>query len=1854
MGKRKTFKQFVALIMALFIIVSLIPSGAVNAEDIATGTDAEYNDETDDKPSAEISDSSNMEDISVAEETSEEKVRQEEKISREEGADVEEIEVVDSDLSEDDSNEDYSFIAFDHLYSDVDTTCINTSRLFVEVSDPTVFTKNTTVESNYDNAYIISFSSVEEARYAFSYYIDKVDYITDLSNVVILADEESATATDPEEDKADMTNINNGNDPISNLNDIDVNNYNGYIALIDSGVSEADARLSVLGDDGSDSNGHGTRMYNYIKEENPDAKVVSIKAFSGNKTNIADVYAAIKLAIESKVSVINMSFVALDNEYNEILRNVIQEALDSGITVIGAAGNYSGDAGIYLPGAVGETISVGAANEDGTLYKTSNYNADLYVIATSTSEAAARYSGIFATGEDSEKVFKELTKNSDDINETEEPENEEAVLQSGYNQYYADQWWGSSDKTSFPRTCNIPTTITGNATGSTSIAGLGVSMSEPDNWSTLVPGYNWAYTWYVGVDTLKTNFEGAVNAWALFRGDASSPEHGAINFSDMSYASNSYAWWSCIDKGNAYPTIYNGIDTANLGFVKLYDEIRNIDGTDYEYAYYGAIWDTSSGTQSIGLIVGFWKEAPKPWRRYIKVKKVGVKDEAVTGCDIDIYNSSGTTKIGDMKDNGDGTYSWCSDWMTTDAYQQVAIKEVKGGGIYNNSYNNNKWLHSDGTLSNTVEAISTSYEYKGEELASYPIKFTGKQTFKTFLYLQKSSANTSYTNGNPNYSLAGAEYKVFKSSAEAQASISSRDFSKAFATITTDASGKTSTIDVTSQMDTYSDGTIKETAFYLIESKAPKNYKMDNGVHPVTVTTANTADNPAKVSVSDEPIDDPIEIQVLKEHPEDDIPLEGAEFTLKYYAQDITRNYTFSQLQQFTVNQTKTYTTNSEGIVTINDYFPLGYITLEETKAPVGFINSSTDKATIDGRDVSPKMAFVLTGDGNTTTGYTTGGAYYINDSGVRDIKMSTDTTVYNKAVNPNEQGRGDIRLIKHRHKSDVPLAGAEFEIKNTETNESVTLTTDENGIIDTSAEYKSHSEGVWFKLGAQGTSEETPDDTKGALPFGTYTVTEISTPEGYQLEETITVKIKNDGEIITVYDNARTDNLEVISDMETAKIGTQALVETPHGETKVLPAAPGQTIHDICEYSGLKYDQEYTLIGKLMEKAEDGSTKPFMTKDDEGNVVEATGVTYFKTGSTYTYSKYDSEGTETVEFTNLDLTGKEGTSFVVYERLYLGHVTLEDIDEGNYDTNYPDSINQTEFPIIHEDPEDLNQTVKTPKGETDAYTEDETKTVSSASKHFVINDTVEYEGLEVGRTCKLEGQLYIRPNNDSDEKEYTDAELEALKAKDKDGNYITATTTFVPETESGTTVVTFEFDLDYEIEKRTYVVFEDCYDIEDGNVKMFAHADIHDDRQSFYQPVISTQAKGTEGRSELCYTEGKFIDTIKYENLEANTRFTVEGVAMDTVTGKELLLNGKPVKATATFTTGASTNPNGAVDGEYDLEFKISEDQRNDLKGKTIVIYETLKNQAGTIIAEHKDINDKDQELTVPDLKTTLLGEKTKEHIVFPDEITTLIDTCTYTNLIPEKEYTMSGTLMNMEKNEPLLDENGNKITGSTKFTADKSGSGVVEVKFTFNAKILKIEGESIVAFEKVLPTDGSIPVGTHMDINDEDQTVRIPKVGTKVSKSSWTSKETISLTDSISYSNFATDKKFKAKGWLVDMDGNKVIVDGNQIYKEVEFTPSSENGMIDVKFEDFSAESLSGKYVVFEEVYLVKEDGSESEVGEHKDLTDTNQTITVTKIPRVPKTGDTVPFIPIISIMLAAVAGMVAIITIKKNKKK
>jgi hypothetical protein len=357
--------------------------------------------------------------------------------------------------------EEIEYVVFDHYFTEINDNQVNTTELFVITSDSSVFTRNTNVVSNYDDAYIIECSSVEEARFVYSYYIDKVEFITDMSDVASIAtddvdeevpaeesvveetepvevteettetvvetdateaDETSETTVDTTEpveqepDLADLSDLNNGNDAIANLNGIDTvhNDYSGYIALIDTGAN-AHANFTVLGGDTFDYNGHGTSMFGYIRSENPSAQVVSIKVSEDGTATAADIYAGFRLAIDLNVSVINFSMTAPDIAKNAVIRDIIQEALDAGIVVIGAAGNNSISATHFIPGCIDGVITIGAVDADGNKIRSSNYNADYYVVADSTSEATARYTGLYTAGlaDISLKVFDQVVEDDD-------------------------------------------------------------------------------------------------------------------------------------------------------------------------------------------------------------------------------------------------------------------------------------------------------------------------------------------------------------------------------------------------------------------------------------------------------------------------------------------------------------------------------------------------------------------------------------------------------------------------------------------------------------------------------------------------------------------------------------------------------------------------------------------------------------------------------------------------------------------------------------------------------------------------------------------------------------------------------------------------------------------------------------------------------------------------------------------------------------------------------------------------------------------------------------------------------------------------------------------------------------------------------------------------------------------------------------------------------------------------------------------------------------------------------------------------------------------------------------------------
>ena len=171
------------------------------------------------------------------------------------------------------------------------------------------------------------------------------------------------------------------------------------IAVIDTGVVDdcAAMRATVL-DDGvfGDCNGHGTQVASSILSRNPNAYIISIRAFDNNGyASTESVYAAIKYAIECGADVINMSFAGPAAEGNTVINDILWKASDAGAALVAAAGNYASDASCVVPAGIGCVVTVGALGEDGEPLADSNFGncVRVWEIAPSTSMAAALVSG---------------------------------------------------------------------------------------------------------------------------------------------------------------------------------------------------------------------------------------------------------------------------------------------------------------------------------------------------------------------------------------------------------------------------------------------------------------------------------------------------------------------------------------------------------------------------------------------------------------------------------------------------------------------------------------------------------------------------------------------------------------------------------------------------------------------------------------------------------------------------------------------------------------------------------------------------------------------------------------------------------------------------------------------------------------------------------------------------------------------------------------------------------------------------------------------------------------------------------------------------------------------------------------------------------------------------------------------------------------------------------------------------------------------------------------------------------------------------------------------------------------------
>ena len=810
----------------------------------------------------------------------------------------------------------------------------------------------------------------------------------------------------------------------------------------------------------------------------------------------------------------------------------------------------------------------------------------------------------------------------------------------------------------------------------------------------------------------------------------------------------------------------------------------------------------------------------------------------------------------------------------------------------------------------------------------------------------------------------------------------------------------------------------------------------------------------------------------------------------------------------------------------------------------------------------------------------------YLLDDTVHEFRIVDDGVLVNPIDHDgsieNQIMRSDLEFTKKGEDGQDRLAGVAFKLTSEATGESHVVVTDENGYFSSASSWNKHTHdtngndwalkadgvidsskldataGVWF-------GDAEADDSKGALPYGTYAIEELrcTANEGYQLIET-TVIVSRDGK---VYD------FGTLTDVK-ASITTKAY-DPMDGD--FLVGMGEVKVSDKVTYANLFPNRDYKLTAELHDSA-------------TGDVLlDASGhpITVEKR-----FTAQSPTGFEVVEFT-IDTIALGGKTITVYEKLY---------DDGG------------SLIAEHTDKSDVNQqvTVIEPEiGTTAVDGADGDKNVATDDK-ATVTDRVAYKNLVPGKEYTVKGTLHIKKTND--EGKVTE---EILKV---DGKPVTAETTFTPESAEGTVDVTFTFDSLSLKDKTHLVAFES---LEHDGHELASHADIEDEGQTVTvrNPRISTTALDGIDKDKNVVTDDEtvIIDTVAYENLVPGREYTIKGSVQvkgekdGEAVAKPLEVDGKPVTAETTFTPEKS-------DGTANVTFRFN--SRDIEPGTELVMFESLE-RGGNQLAVHEDIGDVNQTVTVtaPAISTSARDGIDGDKDVVVDDVTTVIDTVEYKNLVPGKEYTLNGKLHSKSTGKPLMV--GDKpVTGQTTFTPEKA-DGKVEVTFTFDSRDLE-DKTDIVVFESLVRSGTEL--ASHADIDDKNQTVTVthPEIGTTAVDGADGDKnvitdDTTEVIDTVEYTGLIPGKEYTLKGSMQvkksDEDGNLTAepleVDGEPVKAETTFTPETASGEVEVTFT-FDSRTIADKtdIVVFESL-----ERTGVEIASHEDIEDGKQTTTVTR---------------------------------------
>lgn len=1254
-------------------------------------------------------------------------------------------------------------------------------------------------------------------------------------------------------------------------------------------------------------------------------------------------------------------------------------------------------------------------------------------------------------------------------------------------------------------------------------------------------------------------------------------------------------------------------------------------------------------------------------------------------------------------------------WNTRNSRYEATVTDANGVlDRYNYSYggiqfekNGNSltiWTHNLYTDGVIVEAVYTNIGGAGsvitwdgengtQDLATYAEMSNNVYSYVRIvtegmgaIELIKSSANPDLTSGSSCYTLAGAVYGVYD--------VSGNEVGR----ITTDANGW-------GQLTNIVAGT-----YAIKELTAPKGYALDVKSYNVSVTPGQTA----TVQVKDYPQSDPVSIILTKTNADSGIGIPDAEFTVKYY-----RNFDASGMPE----RTWVLRTDSRGFSRLGDAYkisgddfyydsrgyvaiPLGTVTIQETKAPKGYlINSEVfvrqitssgsaeqvntynaptipetpqkiqielekvdsetkdgiaqgagtlDKAEYEVRDAENNVVDTLVTDkvGHAVSKELPLGVYTVKES-----KASTGYLIDPKTYTVDASDPGDTtsRVIKYKVTSGEDIIRGDVEIIKFYENideDNDTL----QGIEGVEFTFTSKTTGkvvktiVTDKVGFATTAS--PDQPRGSLVFDTYIVTETKYPAGVKPIEPFEVTISEEG--VTLKGIYKEDKL-IVSPV--------AVVKKDKTTGNIIPVA----------------NTEFRLL--------DENKKPVtMTTHYPETIVYETFKTNEKGQFTFPeklkYGTYYLEEVQApegyvkgglLEFKVTDGATWENPLVIEYDdEPVMGKIRIEKAD-----AETGDMLSGAKFDIVAaEDIVTPDGTVRLQKGDVADHVT--TKKGIAESKElylgsYEIVETKQPQGYILSHqkypvTIAYKDQVtpvVVQPVNVTNPpakvriKKVDSESGKALpgvefkiwnKAMDTDDVDPGITADMLYKTDENGLI-----EIGY-LSPGTYCVQETKslygYAPDDTVHEFTVSEDGRIDGKEIGEititntPIeIGTKATDKVDGDQIITNMEKetIVDTVYYSGLIPGKEYKVNGVLMVKSTGKPLMDDGREVTAELTFIPELS-------EGEVELIFTFN---AKALVGEKIVAFESVLFE-GEEIAAHADIEDEDQTVEVVpiEIRTQAKDKVDNDQTISAIPEMTIIDTVEYSRLHVGWTYTVKGILMDKSTGEPLLVD-GKEVTGEAKFVPEAE-QGTVDVEFTFDASALA--GKTIVVFEKLF-YDGR-EIATHADIEDVDQSVEVvpPQIKTTATNKADGSKEIkaegrVTILDTVSYSGLVPGREYTVSGVLMDRSTEKpLLVDGKEVTSKTKFIAEATDGTVAVEFTFDAAGFGDMELVVFEKLLNV----NGKEIAAHEDINDERQTVHLKNVivPDTPKTGDS--GYPYTAVGLCLMSVCIMCFLGKRNKKE